>query len=380
MTEPLPAADFDVEEIVEGLSRWVGIESPTTDVAGVNRMIDAAATAMSDLGATIERHDGRDGFGDALAARLPGRADGPGILILAHLDTVHPVGTLADGLALRRDGDRLYGPGVYDMKGGAYCAWHALRQVLARDGRTPLPVTYLFTSDEEFGSPTTRELIEAEARRHRYVLVPEPAQDRGNLITGRWAFQRYRISTRGRPAHAGATLADGRSAIREMAEQVLRIESLSDPARDLTLSVGVIHAGTFVNVVPSECRAEVLAVAPTHAALTDVRARMQALRATASDVTLTVEPGPHRPLFEAGDGTLALYRQARDLARQIGFEAGHGSVGGGSDGNFTGALGVPTLDGLGVCGDGFHTLREHLVISSLVPRTRLLSGLLRTLS
>jgi len=380
MTAALPAAAFDVEEIVAGLSAWVEIESPTTDAAGVERMLDAAAAAMGELGAACERHPGRDGFGGALAARLPGRREEPGILILAHLDTVHPTGTLAGGLPLRRDGDRLYGPGVYDMKGGAYLAWEALRQVRARDGATPLPVTCLFTGDEEFGSPTTRALIEAEAQRHRYVLVPEPAQDRGNLITGRWAFQRFRLRTSGRPAHAGATLASGRSAIREMAEQVVRVEALSDPARDVTLSVGVIHAGAFVNVVPAECSAEVLAVAPTHAALEEVCTRMAALQPTTPAVGLEVEAGPQRPLFEPGEGTMALYRRALAIAEEIGFRPGHGSVGGGSDGNFTGALGIATLDGLGACGDGFHTLEEHVLVSSLVPRARLLSGLLRTLA
>jgi glutamate carboxypeptidase len=328
------------------------------------------------------RHPGRDGFGDAVIARFPGAASAagtPGVLVLAHLDTVHPVGTLATALPFRREDGRVYGPGIYDMKGGAFCALYALRQVLARDGATPLPVTFFFVPDEEFGSPSSRDLIEAEARSHRYVLVPEPAQEGGDLITGRWAFQRFGLRARGRRAHAGARLTNGRSAVREIAEQIIAIEGMSDPAHDVTLSAGVVHGGTFVNVVPAECRAEVLAVTPTKESFAGVRERMLALRSSTPDVGLEVTAGPVRPLFAPTAAGLALYEHALACAREIGFAPGHGTVGGGSDGNFTGALGIPTLDGLGVCGDGFHTDTEHVEVDSLVPRARLLSGLLRTL-
>jgi glutamate carboxypeptidase len=375
----LPPTVFDLDEIVEGLRTWVEVESPTYDRAGVNRMMDLAAAASETMGAAVERRPGADGFGDTVVARFAGAQSAPGILVLAHLDTVHPVGTLGDALPFRREGDRLYGPGVYDMKGGTYCAVYALRQVLAADGVTPLPVTFLFVPDEEVGSPTSRGLIEAEARRHRYVLVPEPAQESGDLITGRWAFQRFVLRARGRRAHAGARLQNGRSAVREIAEQIIAVEGLSDPARDVTLSAGVVEGGTFVNVVPAECRAEVLAVTPTERAFAAIRERMLALRPSGPDVRLEVEAGPVRPLYEPTAAGLALYEHARACAREIGFDPGHGTVGGGSDGNFTGALGVPTLDGLGVCGDGFHTDTEHLALDSVVPRARLLSALLRTL-
>jgi glutamate carboxypeptidase len=371
----LPASDFDVDELLAGVREWVEVESPTTHTPGVNRMMDLAAEAMGAVGADVVRHPGSDGFGDALVARLGSEREEPGILVLTHLDTVHALGALA----CRRDGGRLYGPGAYDMKGGTYCAVYAIGRVLECDGRTPLPVTFLFVPDEEFGSPTTRDLIEAESRRHAYVLVPEPAQENGDLITGRWGFQRFVIRARGRPAHAGARLADGSSAIREMAAQVIAIEGLSDAARNVTLSVGVIHSGTFVNVVPAECYAEALAVTPTPETFAEIRDRMLGLQATSPDVRLEIEAGPVRPVFEASETGLALYRHAVECAREIGFEPGHGMVGGGSDGNFTGALGVPTLDGLGVCGDGFHTEGEFVEIDSLVPRARLFSALLRTL-
>jgi glutamate carboxypeptidase len=371
----VPADLFHEEEILEGIAQWVAIESPTHDRDGVNRMMDAAAAVMFGLGATITRHPGRDGLGDAVAARVGG--NGPGILVLAHLDTVHPVGRAEE--MVRREGDRFFGPGAYDMKGGAFLATYALGALLD-DGQAPrLPVTFLFVGDEEIGSPTTRPLIEAEARRNRWVLVPEPAQDHGNLITGRWAFQRFVVEARGAPAHAGANRAKGASAISEIAAQVPAIEALSDPERSVTVSVGVIQGGTWVNVVPDRCRAEVLAVTTTDGDFKEIRQRMTSLRSVTPGISIEVTPGPVRPLFTPTAESMWLYQRARVLANRVGFDPGHGTVGGGSDGNFTGAMGVPTLDGIGVCGDAFHTTQEHLLVSSLVPRARLIAELLRSL-
>ncbi len=369
---------FDADEILEGIEHWVKVESPTTHVEGVNRMMQLAEQEMATLGAIPERCTAGEGYGDVLLARVDGETSGPGILVLGHLDTVHGVGTLDGPLPYRREGDKIYAPGIYDMKGGMYAACYALRQLL-RAGRKPhLPVTFMFVPNEEVGSPTTRRLIEEQAKLHHYVLVPEPAKQ-GKLVTGRFAFARFWIKVTGRPAHAGATLARGRSAIREMSEQVLAIEAMSEPDKNITLSVGVIEGGTFVNVVPIECRAQVLAVMPTQDAFDRVCAQMMALQPINADVTVEVEAGPVRPLFEPNDKVLDLYDKAERIARDIGFIPGHGSFGGGSDGNFTGALGIATLDGLGLCGDGAHTHDEHVLYSSLVPRARLLAGLLETL-
>jgi glutamate carboxypeptidase len=371
----VPADLFDETEMLAGIARWVEIDSPTHDRDGVNRMMDAAAAVMYGLGATITRHPGRDGLGDAVVARIG--AAGPGILVLAHLDTVHPVGAARE--RIRRDGDRFFGPGAFDMKGGAFLATYALGALLD-DGQAPrLPITFLFVGDEELGSPTTRSLIETEATRHHYVLVPEPAQDRGNLITGRWAFQRFVVEARGTPGHAGGAGAAGASAIREIAAQIPVIESISDAERDVTVSVGIVGGGTFVNVVPERCRAEVLAVTATDEDFDGVRRQINGLRPVSPGIRLEVTPGPVRPRFAPTSESLALYERARTLANRIGFDPGHGTVGGGSDGNFTGALGVPTLDGVGVCGGAFHTAQEHLLVSSLVPRARLFAELLRSL-
>lgn len=371
------AVVVDAEEILAGIAEWVRIESPTHHVAGVNRMMDVAAETMRRLDARIVRSAGGGGFGDVVSARLPWGGDGAGILVLAHLDTVHAVGTL-DRLPLHRDGDRVWGPGIFDMKGGAYLAPYALRQLLAAGHRPRLPMQFLFIPDEEVGSPSTRPLIEREARGHKYVLVIEPSRS-DKLVTGRHAFLRFTLHVHGQPAHAGADNLRGRSAIRAMASLIERVESFSDFERGVTYSVGTVGGGTFVNVVPTECHAEVLCVAPTAAAFEEIVGRMGSLDGERDGIRVEVERGPVRPLFTAQEGTLALYARARAIANQLGFDVGHGQFGGGSDGNFTGALGIPTLDGLGVQGDGAHTDHEHLLVSSLEPRARLLAGLFESL-
>src|SRR3712207_6064282 len=234
-----PALDlpFDAEAMLPRLRRWVECESPTFDAAAVARMMEIAARDLALMGARIETIPGRMGYGPCVRASFPHpRAGEPGILVMGHLDTVHPMGTLA-ALPWRQEVNRLYGPGVYDMKGGNYIAVEAIRQLLKAGITTSRPVTVLLTSDEEVGSPSTRDLIEAEAARHAVVLVPEPARPDSGVVTGRYAIARFNLRTIGRPSHAGARLADGRSAIREMCRQVVAIEAMTTDAA--TYSVGV---------------------------------------------------------------------------------------------------------------------------------------------
>ena len=367
---------FNEDAMLTDLRRWVECESPTFDAAAVNRMMALAARDLAVAGAQVETIPGRMGLGDCVRARFPHPSAEPGILVMGHMDTVHPVGTLA-ALPFRREGALCYGPGIGDMKGGNLIALDALRQLRRAGIETPLPVTVLFTSDEEIGSPSTRDLIEAEAERHRYVLVPEPGREGNGVVTGRYAIARFNLEATGRPSHAGATLGQGRSAVRAMARKLLDIEAMT--TESCTFSVGVVHGGTWVNCVPTFCRGEALSMAKRQADLDRGVAAMLALSGAADDVAFSVTRGVTRPVWEPDAGTMALYETARAIAHELGQELPHGSAGGGSDGNFTGAMGIPTLDGLGPRGEKFHTLEEHLHVPSLVERARLLAGLLATL-
>ncbi len=369
---------IDPGEILNGIRRWVEQESHTADVDGVNAMMALAEEAYVAMGANVERIPGRDGYGDHLIARSPWGGDGPGILVLSHLDTVHPKGTLQiqpfkveDGIA--------YGPGIYDMKGGAYIALHALRHLTRTQRETPLPITHLFVSDEEVGSPTSEALITGLARRAKYVLVTEPAREGGKIVTARKGSARFVITATGRPAHSGARHADGRSAIKEMARQILALEEMTDYERGLTVNVGLVSGGTGVNVVPETCVAEVDVRVPTPPIADEIIARILALQPFDPDVAVAVTGGLNRPPYEKMPEIAALFDHARTLAAEIGFELEDLKTGGGSDGNFTAAI-APTLDGLGVDGKGGHTHDEQLFVASLVPRTRLLLRLFETLT
>jgi glutamate carboxypeptidase len=370
---------FDTETMLAGLRPWVEIESPTFDAARVNAMLDHVARECAVSGAVIERIAGRMSFGDCVRARFAfGHEEKPGILIMGHLDTVHPVGTLAV-LPWRRDENRCYGPGIFDMKGGNFIALEAVR-MLQRLGLFPsLPVTFLFTSDEEVGSPSTRDLIEAEAARHEYVLVPEPGRADGGVVTGRYAIARFNLKAIGRPSHAGARLKEGRSAIRIMADMIPQIEGMTTDA--CTFSVGVIRGGQWVNCVASACDAEALSMAKRQADLDSGVERMLALtRGDDESGRFVVTRGVTRPVWEPNGKTVAMYEIAKRLATQLGIDLKHESSGGGSDANFTGALGIASLDGLGVCGSGAHTLQEHILVDSLPQRAKLFTGLLMELS
>lgn len=368
---------FDSEAMLAGLRPWVECESPTWNAAAVDRMLDLAARDMAICGATIERIAGRQGFAGCIRARFPHPNFGqPGILIAGHMDTVHPIGTIAQ-LPWRRENGKCYGPGIFDMKGGNFAALEAVRQLQKAMFTTPLPVTILFTPDEEVGTPSTRDIVEAEAARNKYVLVPEPAFQNAGVITGRYAIARFNLEATGVPSHSGATLSSGRSAIREMARQIVAIDAMT--GEDCTFSVGIVHGGQWVNCVASRCTGEALSMAKRQSDLDRGVERMLALSGTTNDVTFTVTRGVTRPVWEPDPGTIALYERARDIAKQIGIDLIHGSAGGGSDGNFTGAAGIPTLDGLGMRGGGGHTLQEHIEVDCLAERGRLMAGLLATL-
>ncbi len=379
-TDAALALPFSTEALLEGLRPWVLCESPTFDAAAVNRMLDLAVADLAPLGGEVTRFPGTLGLADTrrIALPHPDRGQVPGLLVMAHLDTVHPVGTLA-ALPFRSDGTRAWGPGICDMKGGNWLAVAALLALAEAGIPTRLPVTILLTGDEEIGSPSTRAIIEAEAAAHAAVLVPEPARPlgvsaMGGVVSGRYAIARFNLLTTGRPSHAGNTPGDGRSAIREMCRLVPLIDAMTTEAA--SFSVGVIQGGTWVNCVATTCTAEALSMARRQPDLDAAVTAMLELTSGTEGVALTVTRGVTRPVWEAGAGTRWLHGRAEDLAKRLGHALPHASAGGGSDGNFTGAMGVPTLDGLGVLGAGYHTLDEHIRLDSLVPRARLLAGLL----
>ena len=229
---PKTTNPFDSSAILDGIRRWVEIETPTEAPDQVNKLADLVTAGYRDLPATVERIAGHSGCGDHLVARSSWGQDAPGILVLSHLDTVHPMGFI-ERLPFRIDGDSAFGPGIYDMKGGAYLAYHAFRQVCADGARSPLGVTQLYVSDEEIGSPTSRALIEAEGRKAKYVLVTEPARDGGKIVTGRKGVARFEVFIKGVPSHAGTRPEDGRSAIRELGNVIQTLEAMNDLTRGI---------------------------------------------------------------------------------------------------------------------------------------------------
>jgi glutamate carboxypeptidase len=372
--------------LLDFIEALVTIESPSDDPIAVNRCGAELASRLQALGGVITRvssatahlrHGSGGQAGDHLRAAF---GQGPRqILMLGHFDTVWPIGQLRT-MPLKREGGRLHGPGVFDMKAGIGLATLAARAVLDAGALDHCQVVMLWTTDEEIGSNTSRALIEAEARRSEAVLVFEPSLPGGALKTSRKGVGQFEIAVRGVSAHAGLDPGKGISAVRELARQIIAIDDLQDPARGVTLTVGVIAGGTRANVVPAEAHAIIDARAVTRADAERVERTMKALTPHLAGAQLTVTGGFDRPPLERSEGVVKLFATAREVARELGLTLEEGSAGGGSDGNFTAALGVPTLDGFGAVGDGAHALHEHVEIDALVPRAATIAGLLARLA
>ena len=371
--------------LLAGINRWTAIESKTDEPESIAAMMAVAERGFRAAGLMTERIPGRDGFGDHFRARVAWggamNGGGPGVLVLCHLDTVHPAGTLGVN-PIRTEGDRAHGPGIYDMKGGVYIAMIAAATLIEaqRDtGReTPLPLRFLVVSDEEVGSPTSRSLIEAEADNAKYVLVVEPARDGGKVVTSRKGSARMTLTAHGRAAHSGLRHHDGESAILEVARQIADLEAMTDYESGVTVNVGMVSGGTGVNVVPDRCTAEIdLRMKEPEDGEAAV-ARILALKPYNPAITLKISGGINRPPYRKSNAIAALFEHARALAGELGIDLLDTFTGGGSDGNFTAAR-AATLDGLGVDGHGAHMLDEHLLVSSLVPRMLLLRRMFETL-
>jgi glutamate carboxypeptidase len=367
-------------EMLRLLEKFVCSESPSHDKAAVDRFgrIVAAEWRRRRAAVQVVRQAKR---GDQLRAEIyfGDRRPAGQILILGHLDTVHPLGTLAR-MPFRVSRGRAWGPGTFDMKSGLVLALFAVDALRATGLRPGKRLVFFWNSDEEVGSETSRRAIEREARRSDAVLVLEPPLGRdGRLKTARKGVGDAEIAVTGRAAHAGINPEEGVNAVHELALQIARLMKMNDPRRGLTVQATVIAGGTAVNVVPDFAQA---AVDIRYTRLADaalIERRLRCLRPIVKGARIEVRRGADRPPLERTAAVRELFHRARSLMREMGRELGEASTGGGSDGNFTAALGVPTLDGLGAVGDGAHTPHEHILIRSLPERAALLAGLVASL-
>ena len=371
-------AQQGTEECMALLRTLVECESPTGDQAGNLRAADLLENAMVQAGGQVERIPA-PGLGVHLLARFRGvkRDRGP-ILLMGHMDTVHPVGTLERLPYLVADG-KVQGPGIYDMKSGLAVSLTALRLLAEKDRGPASDVTCMITCDEERGSPDSRDRIEAEARVHRAALVLEPSAPGGAVKSRRKGVGAYVLEVAGLAAHAGIEPEAGASAIHELARQICRIYDLADPDVGTTVSVGVINGGTKENVVAdaASCTIDVRFFSNAESARID--AALKAAVAFDKRCTLTLKGGPNRGALEKTNASSLIFKQARALALTLGFDVGEASTGGASDGNLVAAAGCVTLDGLGPDGRGAHTLFEHIFLDDMPRRIALVAALLETL-
>ena len=360
------------EEMLDHLRQMVEIESPSTDKAAVDRLGRWVAEQARRAGAAVEVVPSTR-WGDHLLARW-GAGEG-GFLLLCHLDTVWPTGTL-EARPWRVEGDRAYGPGAYDDKGSAVVILWALAG-LRQLGLAPArPVTVLFNSDEETGSRSSRSLIEAEAKRAAVVFCVEPARPSGALKVWRKGTGQYVITAFGRAAHAGADHEQGINAIEELAHQVLRLQGMTDYSAGTTVNVGWMQGGTRTNVVPDRAQIRVDLRVRTAAEGARMAAAIGALQPVLPGARLEIKGGLSRPPMEESPLTLGPFRRAQEIGAELGLNLTAEGTGGASDANFTAALGVPTLDGLGPVGDGAHSVDEYVLIPSLPERAALMAALL----
>lgn len=372
-------AEARADECVALLRRLVTTESPTGNEAANLAVADILESALIRAGGRVRRLPSPR-LGTHLIARFSGRQNGElrPLLVVGHMDTVHPLGTLERYPFAVADG-RIQGPGVYDMKSGVAISIFAL-QLLAERGAGPRSdLSFLVTCDEEWGSPTSRERIEAEARASRAALVVEPSVPGGGVKSRRKGVSAYVLSVAGKPAHAGIEPEAGASAVHEIARQICRIYDLADASAETTVSVGVISGGTTENVVAAAAKCTIDVRFWTLEEARRIDAALRESRPFDKRCKLTLDGGINRGALEKTPASNRLLDRARSLARRLGFELGEGKTGGGSDGNLTSAAGCPTLDGLGPDGGGAHTLNEHILLSEVPRRLALMAALFESI-
>jgi len=371
------------DAIVSTIRDLVEIESPSDNKAAVDRVAEAVAEKFSRLGGEVRFHRAKD-FGSHLQVNFGGKSAKP-VVLLGHYDTVYPLGTLAT-MPCRVEHNKLTGPGVLDMKSGIALMIHALAalQDLHKNWHKESParellrpVTVLLVSDEEIGSDSSRAITEALARRAAAVLVLEPSYGRhGAAKTARKGVGEYVIKITGKASHAGLDFEEGINAIRELARQIEKISKFTELTKGLTVNVGIVTGGSRTNVVPAEATAQVDVRIARLKDAAGIDKKMRSLRPFNRKCKIEITGGINRPPMERTAGVAALYAQAAAIARELGWKLEEAAVGGGSDGNFTAGLGIPTLDGLGGVGDGAHATHEHILISELPRRAALLAGLI----
>ena len=382
LQEVLRFCETESVRIRETLEALVRVESPSDDKAAVDRCGAELAERLTRIGADVTPVR-QSVSGDHLRATWLSRktknedSDRRPILLLGHFDTVWPVGTL-ERMPLHEENGRLHGPGIFDMKGGIAVAMLAVR-ALDEVGEAVPAVSMLWTADEEVGSTTSRKLIEETARESRAVLVLEPSLPGGAAKTSRKGVGEFDLLVHGVSAHAGLDPGKGASAVHELARQILAIETLQDLPRGITVNVGVISGGSRPNVIADRASAKIDVRVQTMEDAVRLERTIRALQPSRTSIRLEITGGVERPPLERSPAVVRLYHQAREVAASLGRELGEGAAGGGSDGNFTAALGVPTLDGLGPRGDGAHAAHEHVIVADLVWRAAFLAGLLESL-
>jgi len=364
------------DQIMQTIRQLVEIESPTDNKQAVDQLGALLAGRFEALGGHAKFHRVQD-FGDHLQVDFAGARGGKPVLLLGHLDTVYPIGTLT-AMPCRVANSRLWGPGAFDMKSGIAFMLHAIEALRTwNEDKLPRPVTVLLVSDEEVGSDSSRVITKNLAKKSTAVLVLEPSHGpKGAVKTARKGIGEYVLKVTGKAAHSGLDFEKGQSAILELAKQIIAISKLIDVKRGLTLNVGTVQGGTRVNVIPAEASAvlDVRVARKQDAAVID--RKLRALRPFNRKCKIEISGGMNRPPMERTPAVAALYKKAAEIARQSGWNLEEASVGGGSDGNFTAALGIPTLDGLGGVGEGAHATHESILIAELPKRAALLAALI----
>jgi len=363
------------DQMVQFIRDMVEIESPSDNKQAVDRVSALVASRFEGMGGRIRFHRTAN-FGDHLQVDFDSPHRAKPVLLLGHYDTVYPLGTLAQ-MPCRLEKGRLYGPGVYDMKAGIALMMTAVDALRSSHGELPRAVTVLLVSDEEVGSESSRVITEILAKKSAEVLVCEPSYGpRGAVKTARKGIGEYLLKVTGKASHSGLDFEKGQSAIVELAAQIGKISTLVDLKRGLTLNVGTMQGGTRVNVVPAEASATIDVRIARIKDGKDIDKKLRALKPVNRKCKLQISGGLTRPPMERTKGIADLYKKAVSISRELGWKLEEAAVGGGSDGNFTAGLGIPTLDGLGAVGEGAHSSHESIEVSTLPRRAALLAGLL----